>query len=115
VLRIVSERHGDRQTIWLHGRLTGEWVGLLERHWFSIVEAEPSLKVSVVLSDVMFIGASGEKLLLRMWRSGTELISSGCMNRYVIEKLKRSGREIDRKNARASARGSGRKRCHDQA
>lgn len=89
MLRIVTEQHGDRYTLSLHGKLTGEWVGELERYWGSIVNAVPAAIVVVVLSDVSFIDADGERLLERMCVERTSFVTSGCMNRYVVENVRR--------------------------
>lgn len=87
MLRIVTEQHGDVYTISLHGKLAGEWVAELGRYWRSIVESVPCAKITAVLLDVSFIDVEGEHLLERMWRSGTKLVASGCMTRYVIDKI----------------------------
>jgi hypothetical protein len=101
MLRIVTERHGDTYTIVLHGSMAGEWVGLLDRDWRAIVDRAPSATVTAVLSEVSFIDAEGERLLERMCMSGVRLVASGCMNRYVIEKVQaRSARRADRRDAR---------------
>ena len=60
---------------------------MLEQHWRSIMDDRPSATVTVVLSNVDFIDADGEALLRRMADQGAEFVSSGCMNRYVIERL----------------------------
>jgi hypothetical protein len=41
----------------------------------------------VALRDVEFIDADGEALLRRMADQGVVFEVSGCLNRYVIEKL----------------------------
>lgn len=88
MLRILTEQRGDEYRISLHGKLAGEWVGILDRYWRSIVDLVPTAKVVASLSDVSFIDADGERLLEQMWRRGTELAASGCMNRYVIDKIR---------------------------
>jgi hypothetical protein len=90
MLRIVTEQHGEAYTIALHGRLAGDWVGLLARYWRSIVDSVPSARVTTVLSDVSFIDADGEALLDWMCRSGAELVATGCLNRHVVERIRSS-------------------------
>ena len=58
MLRVITRRLGDGYRLELHGMLGGEWVRLLEGHWRAIV------------AD-----------------AGVEFVVSGCLNRYVIEKL----------------------------
>ena len=87
MLRVITERHGDNCRLDLHGTLGGDWVAVLEQHWRSVMDDMPSSKVTLVLSDVDFIDADGEALLRRMADSGVEFVASGCMNRYVIERL----------------------------
>lgn len=88
MLRVITERLGDRYTLDLHGRLGGEWVAVLERHWRSIMRTLPTARVTLVLSNVDFIDPDGERLLRRMAQDEVDFVVAGCMNRYVIEHLK---------------------------
>ena len=111
MLRVVTEQHGDAWTISLHGRLADAWVELVEGHWQSLLDAVSPANVTVLLSDVSFIDAEGERLLERMWRRGTGLEASGCMNRHLIDTIRvRKGTGPDTRtrslNAAAPRRGS---------
>ena len=88
MLRVITERQGDRYRLDLHGTLGGEWVTVLEQHWRSIMDAVPFAKVTLVLSNVDFIDSDGEQVLQRMAGEGVEFVVAGCMNRYVIDNLK---------------------------
>ncbi len=108
MLRIVSEQQGEIFTISLHGRIAGEWVGLLERYWRGLREKMPSAQVTTVLTDVSFIDAEGERLLERMWRRGVKFVASGCMNRHLIERIQqRSGAGDDKRRAAAGSQPQG--------
>jgi hypothetical protein len=48
--------------------------------------------VTVVLSNVDFIDADGERLFQRMAGAGVRFVVSGCMNRYVVERLQPNAR-----------------------
>ena len=87
MLRVITKRKGTTHQFELHGMLSGPWVSLLEDHWRSIVEGYPSGNVEVVLCNVEFIDPDGERLIARMARAGVKFVVSGCMNRYVVEKL----------------------------
>ena len=88
MLRVITERQGDRYRLDLHGTLGREWVSLLEQHWRSILDDVPSAKLTLVLSNVDFIDPDGEQLLQRMADGDVEFVVAGCMNRYVIDSLK---------------------------
>jgi hypothetical protein len=88
MLRVITERQGDRCRLDLHGTLGGEWVAVLEQHWRSMIDEVPSVKVTLVLSNVDFIDRNGEQLLHRMADDDVEFVVAGCMNRYVIDRLK---------------------------
>jgi hypothetical protein len=88
MLRVISERQGDRYRLDLHGTLGSEWVAVLEQHWRSIMDDVPFARVTLVLSTVDFIDSDGERLLQRMADDGVEFAVAGCMNRYVIDNLK---------------------------
>ena len=87
MLRIITEQGGGAYRFELHGRLAGDWVEVLERHWREILDADPSALATVGLSNVEFIDTDGERLLRRMARQGVEFDGDGCNNRYVIDKI----------------------------
>jgi len=88
MLRVITERQGDRYRLDLHGTLGGDWVGVLEQHWRSIMHDMPSAKVTLVLSNVDFIDPDGEQLLQRMAGDDVAFVVAGCMNRHVIDSLR---------------------------
>jgi hypothetical protein len=88
MLRVITERQGDRYSLELHGMLGGEWVAVLDQHWRSIVDRASAAQVTVVLTNVDFIDAAGERLLQHMAECGVEFVVSGCLNRYVVENLR---------------------------
>jgi hypothetical protein len=88
MLRVNTERQGDSYRLDLHGTLGGEWVSVLEQHWRSIMDHVPSATVTLMLSNVDFIDPDGEQLLQRMVDDDVEFVVAGCMNRYVIDRLK---------------------------
>jgi hypothetical protein len=87
MLRIITEQRGNTFLLDLHGTLGDEGVAILEQHWRGIVEQVPSAVVRVGLSNVVFIDTHGECLLRRMAQCGVEFNATGCMNRYVIERI----------------------------
>ena len=88
MLRVITERQRDSYTLDLHGTLGGEWVGVLEQLWRSVVDDVPFAKVTLVLSNVDFIDSDGERVLQRMADDDVGFVVAGCMNRYVIDRLK---------------------------
>jgi hypothetical protein len=96
MLRVITERQGDSYSFDLHGTLGGEWVAVLEQHWHSILRDEvPSAKLTVVLSNVDFIDPEGERLLQRMADDNVEFVVAGCMNRYVVDRLKAAAYAVE--------------------
>ncbi len=91
MLRVITVKHGGVYRLELHGMLGGEWVPLLEQHWHAIVDGVPA-KVTVVLSNVDFIDPEGERLLQRMADAGVRFVVSGCMNRYLVDRLQANAR-----------------------
>jgi hypothetical protein len=100
MLRVITERLGDSYRLDLHGTLGGEWVAVLEQHWHAIMGDVPSAKVRLVLSNVDFIDQDGERLLQRMADEDVEFVVAGCMNRYVIDSLKRAASASDGRGRR---------------
>lgn len=88
MLRVITDRDGDRYRLDLHGTVGGEWVAVLDQHWRSIKDDVPFAKLTVVLSNVDFIDSDGEQLLRRMAGDDVEFVVAGCLNRYVIDRVK---------------------------
>jgi len=88
MLRVITDRQGNHYRLDLHGNVGGNWVGVLEQHWRSIMHDVPFAKVTLVLSNVDFIDPEGEQLLHRMAGEDVEFVVAGCMNRYVIDRLR---------------------------
>jgi len=89
MLRVITQSEGERFRLVLHGALAGEWVVLLEKHWRGIVAEAPTASVVLVLSEVDYVDFEGEQLLHRMAKRGVEFVASGCMNRHLVESLKK--------------------------
>jgi hypothetical protein len=87
MLRVITERVGDRFRLDLHGTLGGEWVAVLQQHWRAIVDEVPEGSVTVTLADVDFVDPGGEQLLREMAEHGVLFAAAGCMNRYFIDSL----------------------------
>jgi hypothetical protein len=87
MLRIITKQRGNTCRLELHGTVAGVGIGVLERHWLSMLDRVPSAIVTVDLSNVGFIDPDGERLLRRMAECGVEFDGAGCLNRYVIEKI----------------------------
>ena len=94
MLRVITVKRGDGYSLELHGMLGGEWVPLLEQHWRAIVNGVggASARVTVVLSNVDFIDPDGERLLRGMADAGARFVVSGCMNRYLVDRLRANAR-----------------------
>jgi hypothetical protein len=90
MLLVTTNRNGGDYRLELHGSLAGEWVSVLEQEWRAITAENPNANVTVVVSDIQFIDAAGERLLRRMGDKGATLVAHGAMNRYVIGKVQPS-------------------------
>ena len=89
MLRVTIERHTSLITFKLEGRIAGEWVDELERAWLD--EAGRSNLIEVDLTGVTFVDEQGKKLLGRMAEQGSNLYATDCMNRSIIEEIRRKG------------------------
>ena len=90
MLRITVHKDSSPTTLELEGRIAGDWVDELERAW--LAEVGPDELIKVDLSGVTFVDEDGKKLLGRMFEEGSNLYVTDCMNRSIIEEIKRKGR-----------------------
>jgi hypothetical protein len=78
----------------LEGRLSGPWVGELDRTWRSIVPRLAARKVSLDLRAVASVDADGRRLLREIYqKGGAAFLADTPLTRYFVEQATRNGRE----------------------
>jgi anti-anti-sigma regulatory factor len=89
MLRISLESKSEPVTLKLEGKLSGLWVGELERIWKEIIGSKPR-SVAVDLSEVTFIDPEGEKLLRGMFTRGAQLRIGPWVSvtRLIVNRIK---------------------------
>ncbi len=86
MLRVTIKTDG-RSEIWeLEGKLSGEWVGELERLWRTR-SSRSGVTTEIHLKAVSYIDPAGKQVLTEMRAQGAEIKGCGCMIRAVIEKI----------------------------
>ena len=70
-------------TLGLEGKLAGPWVKELDLYWRAATHHIYPVRVD--LSSVTFIDEKGKELLDRMHRDGAELVTTGCLNKFIVE------------------------------
>ena len=90
MLKITQQIESDIIILVLEGRLTGPWVRELELSWRSADGTSQIHPMRVDLSSVSFIDAEGKALLTRMCREGAQLVTTGCLNKCIVEGIMRS-------------------------
>jgi len=75
----------------VEGRLADAWVEVLRNCWEEIAAAGRA--VTVMICAVSFIDERGKALLAEMRRGGAELVAEGCMNRAIVEEIKKGERQ----------------------
>jgi anti-anti-sigma regulatory factor len=87
MLRITLKTGCEGAVLKLEGRLSGPWVGELERTWCDVTSKNPAGSVVVDLSDVTFIDSEGKNLLRRMFRQGADLRNGLLMTKYIVNQI----------------------------
>ena len=72
-------------TLGLEGKLAGPWVKELELYWRAATQQIYPVRAD--LSAVTFIDEEGKGLLGRMHRDGAELVTTGCLNKFIVERI----------------------------
>lgn len=89
MLKITTEGNAGVTNITLEGRLAGPWVKELALCWRE-TGAAPNVALRINLCAVTFIDQEGKNLLAEMYRKGVEIVSTGCLNRSIVEEIVRS-------------------------
>ncbi len=88
MLKITAQNHDRPSVLFLEGRLAGPWVDEAERQWNALSRRLGPRSVVVNLRGVVFVDATGERLLGRMLREGTELSEAHLLTKLVVEELR---------------------------
>ena len=87
MLKITVHIDGGVVVFELEGKLSGPWVKELEQSWRSIAATQQSYSARVDLSSVTFMDQEGTDLLTKMYREGAELVTTGCLNKCIVERI----------------------------
>ncbi len=87
MLRITVEEQDNATSLRLEGKLTGDWVGELERCWISNHNHNPAGEFSVDLSSVSFVDENGKALLRRMVSQGARLRARGPLMTSLAKEI----------------------------
>ena len=87
MLRIYIHDQVPVTSFVLEGKLVGQWVKELDKHWESAFAASPFRTMLVDLADVSFIDAEGRALLARMRQKGVRLLSTGVLINAIVAEI----------------------------
>jgi len=84
----VVETHGQRRLV-LEGRLVPPWIAEVETAWRNAAEQLQDRKLVIDLTDVTFVGADGENMLLKLMRGGAKFSCRDVLTKHVLGQLAR--------------------------
>ena len=87
MLRITVQENPGALSLILEGRLTGPWIGELERAWSAVAGETNGRHVVLDLSGVTFIEEDGKELLRRIFERGGELRADDVMTKAIVEEV----------------------------
>ena len=88
MLKIAIKQADSAETWELEGKLSGDWVGELERCWKERT-TPAGVPLQVHLKAVSYIDPAGKQLLTEMHARGGEIRGCGCMTTAVVEEITR--------------------------
>lgn len=87
MLRITVHEGPEVVVIKLEGRVTGSWVGELERTWRSLESSWSSRKFSLDLRGVSFVDGKGRGLMRTIFeKTGAAFLTNSPLTTYFAEK-----------------------------
>jgi hypothetical protein len=92
MLKVTTQTDAARTTFELEGKLAGPWVQELEDCWRKAA-GNSDRPVRILLCAVTFIDDKGIDLLAEMYHHGAELVAEGCMNKAIVEEIKKRRRQ----------------------
>jgi hypothetical protein len=88
MLRVTIMKDSTVETWELEGKVSGEWVGELDRLWRQR-SPQPGIATEIHLKAVSYIDPAGKQLLAEMRAQGAEIKGCGCMVRAFVEEIMR--------------------------
>jgi hypothetical protein len=106
MLRVQTEELDGALICWLEGRFTGEGAEEVRR---LVTRCDSKLELVVDLTDVMFIDAIGEEVLLFVKRLGAQFVAETSYSRDVCERLELPfiGKRKSDRQVRGNSNGDG--------
>jgi hypothetical protein len=90
MLKLTIERQENKPTLTLEGKLSGQWVGELDRCWREELRGVPASSITVHLRSIAYVNSEGKALLQRIARAGTRIEGTGCMTRALVDAIVKS-------------------------
>lgn len=90
MLKITFQRDSGKMTVKLEGKLSGPWVGELEKCWKEHSPL-PSENAAIDLSEVTYVDPEGKRLLARLIEEGADLRGTNLVTRYIVDEITRAG------------------------
>jgi hypothetical protein len=90
MLKLTIQRQESKSTLTLEGKLSGQWVGELDRCWREELRGVPATSITVHLRSIAYINSEGKALLQRIARTGTRIEGTGCMTRALVDAIVKS-------------------------
>ena len=88
MLRVTIQESPKAVTLILEGRLTGPWIGEVERAWSAAVDTTSDRKLVVDLAGITFVEEEGKKLLRRIFKRGGELrANNDVLIKAIVEEI----------------------------
>jgi ABC-type transporter Mla MlaB component len=87
MLKITLHDSPSEFRLKLEGRLSGPWVLELQQCWKTAASTTQDRRTVADLSDVDFVDAAGQSLLLEMHRRGVRLLAVTPLVQAVIEEV----------------------------
>ena len=83
--------HGPKQTgnvtFKLEGRLSSEWVQVLEDCWQNAVTGHSKDRLYVDLTEVTSVDAVGRNCLKSLYRQGARFIANDCLTKAIVAEI----------------------------
>lgn len=86
----IEEKQDQPPTLSLSGKVSGPWVGELQRVWAALCGEHPKEKIKVDLAQVVFVDSKGKELLGSMLDEGAEFVNPKLLTGYILDELKSS-------------------------
>jgi ABC-type transporter Mla MlaB component len=87
MLRITVHNESESTTFQLEGRLSRQWLQVLDKCWRRALVDKDKPAVRVDLTGLTFVDEAGKACLAAMYHEGADFVANDCLTKSIVDEI----------------------------